>query len=319
MPSLSIAMATYNGGGFIADQLASFIAQQRQPDELVICDDASSDDTVEQVERFAATAPLTVRIERNAERLGYSANFAKAISLCSGDIILISDQDDQWFETKLATVERELEAHPELLMVVNDQQIVEGEKPLGTTIFGNNRKMGVPQSEYIAGSCTALRKQLRDIVLPVPAAVPYDGWIGLIGHYLGVKGLIDQPLQIYRRHGGNVTDPVAAGRSASALTLLARFGLADARDGWQRHIEMLGLYENRIREREEAIAAIVGPAAAARALHLLADEKERFARRLDLLSRPRLRRLPKIVSLWGQGFYAPFFGYKSAIKDILRR
>ncbi|MFL6721074.1 MAG: glycosyltransferase [Sphingomonas sp.] len=317
-PRVSIAMATYNGGPYIAEQLASFVAQHRQPDELVVCDDGSSDDTVEQIERFAQTAPFAVRIARNAERLGYSDNFAKAISLCSGDIIFISDQDDRWFATKIATVERKLQERPDLLMVVNDQEIVENGEALGTTIFRNNRRMGVAESEFSAGSCTALRQEFREIVLPIPKGVAYDAWIGLLGHYLGVKGLIDESLQIYRRHGGNATDPVAAGRSASALTLVSRFGLADAHDGWQRHIERLALFEQRIRDRDETVAALAGPGAAARALRLIAEEKQRFVRRLDLLAYPRLRRLPRIISLWGRGFYAPFFGYKSAIKDMIR-
>ena len=55
MTRISIVMATYNGAALLPTQLASFAAQERQPDELVVCDDRSSDDTVRVVEEFAAT------------------------------------------------------------------------------------------------------------------------------------------------------------------------------------------------------------------------------------------------------------------------
>ena len=43
---LSVAMCTYNGSKFIKDQLNSIIEQSRKIDEIIICDDCSTDDTV---------------------------------------------------------------------------------------------------------------------------------------------------------------------------------------------------------------------------------------------------------------------------------
>jgi glycosyltransferase involved in cell wall biosynthesis len=92
---ISIAMASYNGGRFIGRQLQSFANQSLLPSQLVICDDGSSDDTVAIVEEFAARAPFDVQLVINPERLGYNRNFAKAIGLCTGDLIFLSDQDDE--------------------------------------------------------------------------------------------------------------------------------------------------------------------------------------------------------------------------------
>ena len=75
--SVSVAMATYNGAGFIGAQLASIAAQTRTPDELVVCDDGSDDGTVEIIERFAREAPFEVRLICNEQRLGYGENFMK--------------------------------------------------------------------------------------------------------------------------------------------------------------------------------------------------------------------------------------------------
>jgi glycosyltransferase involved in cell wall biosynthesis len=82
--SVSVAMATYNGAAFLDAQLASIAAQTRTPDELVVCDDGSSDGTVEIVERFARRAPFAVRLIRNEQRLGYGENFMKAARHCRG-------------------------------------------------------------------------------------------------------------------------------------------------------------------------------------------------------------------------------------------
>src|SRR5215467_4239016 len=106
MPKLSVALCTYNGSRFLQEQLGSIGSQSRPPDELVICDDGSSDDTVDIIKRFALNAPFPVKLEVNASNLGSTKNFELAVSLCCGDVIALSDQDDVWDATKLAKIER---------------------------------------------------------------------------------------------------------------------------------------------------------------------------------------------------------------------
>ncbi len=50
--SISIAMTTYNGSMYIEEQLASIYNQTRKPDQVVICDDGSKDDTVDKIHAF---------------------------------------------------------------------------------------------------------------------------------------------------------------------------------------------------------------------------------------------------------------------------
>ncbi|MBN9522205.1 glycosyltransferase, partial [bacterium] len=54
---LSVALCTFNGERFLPDQLASIRAQERLPDELVACDDGSTDHTIELLRAFAAEVP----------------------------------------------------------------------------------------------------------------------------------------------------------------------------------------------------------------------------------------------------------------------
>ncbi len=95
-------MATYNGAKYLEEQLASFVVQSQLP--LVVCDDGSADATLEILHRFAHSAPFPVRIVCNDERLGYGDNFLKAASLCEGDWIAFSDQDDVWLPDKLRQI-----------------------------------------------------------------------------------------------------------------------------------------------------------------------------------------------------------------------
>src|SRR5215207_2518174 len=101
MVRISIALCTYNGEQYLQQQLDSFVAQSRPPDELVVCDDRSTDRTVPIVEDFAKRAPFRVELVINETNLGSTRNFEKAIGLCTGDIIFLADQDDVWLPEKL--------------------------------------------------------------------------------------------------------------------------------------------------------------------------------------------------------------------------
>ena len=95
-------MTTYNGETYITQQLESILKQSAPVDEVIICDDRSSDDTVRLVRKFIDNNSLNKwRLFVNEESLGFSDNFWKAISLCEGDVIFLSDQDDIWYRDKV--------------------------------------------------------------------------------------------------------------------------------------------------------------------------------------------------------------------------
>lgn len=102
--TISVAMATYNGGLYLQDQLESLVEQESSPLELVVTDDGSEDDTVSLIKSFARHAPFPVRFEQNIERLGYGRNFLKAASMCKGTHVAFCDQDDVWLPYKLSQV-----------------------------------------------------------------------------------------------------------------------------------------------------------------------------------------------------------------------
>ena len=124
LPTVSIALATYNGARFLRQQLDSLDAQELLPKELVVTDDASSDATADIVARFAETARFPVYFHRNETRLGWRANFFRAMSLCKGDTIALCDQDDVWYPTKLKVMAGVL-ADPEVLLAHHGADLID--------------------------------------------------------------------------------------------------------------------------------------------------------------------------------------------------
>lgn len=95
---ISVCMATYNGEKYIYQQLESIYKQTQKPDELIICDDCSTDETVSIICKFIESHNLINKwhILSNKSNKGYPENFYYALSMCNGDYIFLSDQDDIW-------------------------------------------------------------------------------------------------------------------------------------------------------------------------------------------------------------------------------
>ena len=99
---LSVALCTYNGEKFLKKQLDSILNQSVAVDEIVICDDGSTDATVQIVNDYKQIYPNVIQLFINEVNLRSNKNFEKAVSLCTGDYIFLSDQDDIWRSDKVA-------------------------------------------------------------------------------------------------------------------------------------------------------------------------------------------------------------------------
>lgn len=211
---ISVALCTYNGERFLPQQLASIAKQTRLPDELVVCDDRSSDRTVALVREFAASSPYPVRIFENDHNLGYAANFERAIRLCEGNLIALSDQDDIWYPIRLARSEQEFAAHPQAGLVFSDADVIDdSDESAGPTLWQRLGFAGKREQELIAGNYVVLAKHrfvtgatvmfragLRDRFLPIGDGWIHDEWIALIIAAFSDLRPIDQPLIRYRIH-----------------------------------------------------------------------------------------------------------------------
>ena len=216
MGSVSIAMATLNGARYLEVQLHSIAAQSRTPDELVVCDDGSTDETVNLIERFARTAPFPIRIARNSERLGYKRNFIKAANLCRGELIAFCDQDDVWAQNKLQRIISAFK-DPEVLFAFHNATVVDARRsPVGQTFARTTATLysplDLPPWTIIPGFSQVFRRSLlryshlhdQSVDVYCPSEVmPHDQWFLFLASVLGTAAYLPERLAQYRQHRAN--------------------------------------------------------------------------------------------------------------------
>lgn len=205
---ISVAMAVYNGGKYLAEQLDSILKQLRPEDELIISDDGSADGTKELVNAYCMSDARIRLID--GPKCGVVKNFQNALEHCTGEIIFLSDQDDVWADDKVAEVLKAFE-NPETVLVMHDAAVTDISLEVVQNSFFATRNTAVGfyknlwKNSYI-GCCMAFRSALLPIVLPFPDRLPmHDQWIGLLAEKQGGVALLPQPLLYYRRHGANAT------------------------------------------------------------------------------------------------------------------
>lgn len=213
-------MCTYNGERYLEEQLLSFANQTRLPDEIVICDDGSTDDTIKIANEISKQLPFFVRIYENPDNLGVTKNFEKAIKLCEGDIIFLSDQDDILMPEKIEKIMNVFRNEPDIGYVFSDAQVVDEElHPLGYTMWKSvsfNRRERILFSEgnqidvllkhpVVTGATMAINADMLDDFLPIPDNFWHDEWISFCLSAIGKNGkFIEEPLIQYRQHGDQV-------------------------------------------------------------------------------------------------------------------
>lgn len=201
---ISVAIPTYNGEKYLREQLDSLYNQTLVPDEIVVVDDCSKDGTVSILEEYRNRYGLKYVI--NETNLGYNKNFEKAISLCTGDYIALCDQDDIWLPEKIQKSFERISKFPlnEPSLVSSfsctDKRILESPIPCGHK-DGDWRMNFV---KYKSQGCTLMfNKALCDYILPIPAGIMYDGFIGLVASLIGNREYIGEYLMYYRIHQSN--------------------------------------------------------------------------------------------------------------------
>ncbi|HEX8691504.1 MAG TPA: glycosyltransferase family 2 protein [Longimicrobium sp.] len=323
---LSVAMCTYNGAAYLARQLESIAGQTRPPDELVVCDDASTDRTAEIVRGFAAGAPFPVRLTVNERNLGTVGNFEQAIRLCRGEVIALADQDDVWLPEKLARSEAALAADPEAGLVFTDALVVDEElKPLGYRLwepcFGRSAQRRVRRgralamlcsNNFVTGATLAFRARYRDLVLPIPTGTRWihDGWIAALIAAVARLAFIDEPLMLYRRHAAQQVGAPPPGQSRDSLAER----IADARRAQAEHFLALARSTEPLRERLLARGHLYPTGAALARL----EERTRNLQARAALPSSRARRVPRVArELFSLRYHRYASGFLSAARDLL--
>lgn len=96
-PKVSVCMLAYNNRDYIDQAVSSVLAQEVDfPVQLVICEDASTDDVRDKINAYKDAGCFTFVKHFNAVNLGLTRNLAVAIGLCDGEYVAYLDNDDYW-------------------------------------------------------------------------------------------------------------------------------------------------------------------------------------------------------------------------------
>lgn len=219
----SVALGTYNGSAYLASQLDSILAQTRPVDEIVVSDDASSDDTLTIIRNCAAAHPEIRWIILTAQtNQGFRQNFRRALSNCSGDLILLCDQDDIWVPQRVERLEQLFNAHPQMLTLITDFKTIDAQgnllNPSAKTenLWVSDRVLNAKEKpakislrEMLGrnqgqGCTMALRKEIAEEYAALNQVWTHDWIINLIAAMHGGLYYYDEQLTYYRLHDSNV-------------------------------------------------------------------------------------------------------------------
>lgn len=331
--SVSVVMGTFNGEHYVTEQLETVVGQTLSPDEIIVCDDGSTDGTLDLVESMRQSSEIPIRIVHNERRLGFSDNFLTGASLARSQYVAFCDQDDRWYPNKLETAlgvmvqsEAVLSAHAvDLINSRGDVVSIHSQGIEETHVV--EPLSGDPWSNYF-GFTLVFRRDLLDVIpfsqrgestYSFGAPLSHDRWLCALAHSLGRVVLISEPLAAYRQHDAQLFGVQAPRKSLGGFKLSAaqareRFGVL-AR-------EQVTL--TRVCRQRSALFASAQPTLSVsrdqldRASAFWSRLGDRHASRVDVhRAGPISARVRVLSAGLRQGLYARRnFGHRSFVKDL---
>jgi len=316
---VSVVVCTYNGEKYLRDQLQSIHSQTRQPDEVIISDDGSTDSTLEIIEDFASSSnvpqPPVWRVETRTKPLGVSGNFASALGEARGEFIALADQDDVWEPDR---IEKGLaHFHDGALLVHSDATLIDASgRPTGTLmsalrltrserrhLLSGRALTALLRRNVVTGATTMIRSSLLEQALPIPEGWVHDEWLALVAAAQGGVVFQDEPLIRYRQHGNN---EIGASKT-------------DYDEATRRLREKRSEFFARKLRRNDGIVALLeeNPSWLDSAAHASLIAKVEFDRWRSTLASSRARRVVPVLRRWVTGHYGHYArGYLDVIRDI---
>lgn len=209
IPLVSIAICTYNGDKYLRQQLNSIVNQTYPNLEIIIVDDVSSDKTVEILEEYASKYTM-LSIIRNELNLGYVKNFEKAIGLCNGEYIALSDQDDIWALDKIQLLKDNIGTNA--MIYHNSEFIDQTDRPMNKCVsdifnmYEGNSSLPFLFDNCVSGHSVLFKKSLCKDLFPFPEKCYHDWWMAFVASENGGIKYYDRALVRYRQHANSNTD-----------------------------------------------------------------------------------------------------------------
>ena len=250
---VSVVMSTYNGALYVAEQIESILNQTYADLEIILADDASTDNTFEILKSYAQRDQRIVVFQRE-NNAGYNINFSEACSKATGAYIAISDQDDVWELTKIEKQVKKIREDPNTVLVhCISARFEEKSKPHLRSIGKMNFYRGSDikkfyLANYVLGHAMMFRRGLLEAALPFPPNVYYDWWLAAYACTLGKIEFVDEILVWHRMHSANATGaakPKMAFKDQTISILPTILGIPGIPDGDYRFgKELLNRYQH---------------------------------------------------------------------------
>lgn len=216
---ISVALCTYNGEKFIKKQLDSILNQTREVNEIIVCDDKSSDSTLSILETYKNIFPHIFKIFVNESNLKSNKNFEKALSLTTGNYIFFCDQDDLWQPNKVAKMIDVFTKNNKIegvfsnanLIDENDSVISENITLWDTVGFFESKlikpinylKILMLEGNFITGATLCISEKVKDFCFPFDTNEKnffHDYWIASLLAERNSLTCINESLISYRAH-----------------------------------------------------------------------------------------------------------------------
>ena len=320
-------MCTFNGERYVQEQLESIAAQSTPPDELVVCDDRSSDATLQMLQAFRQRCAFPVRIFQNCQTLGILRNFEKAIGECSGDLIFLADQDDVWHPAKVEVMSRAFRAHPSCGYVFSNAALVNADgTPRGRDLWhsigfdhasfvryaaGAQLDVMLRGNAIVYGMTMAFRSEFLPCLLPIDSRSDqclHDTWIALVLSAKGAYGAaIPDRLVNYRQHAAQAVGGVIKRLGFRNYVEMIRESASEGNPALaDSFINITARVQRESQKRQSEL----------RAMNLLTDKATHLRRRFLASSSTGRQRLGIVFRELISGRYNQFSGgLKSVVRD----
>jgi hypothetical protein len=209
-PLVAICMATFDPDPLLLErQIGSIRAQTHEEWVCLISDDGSGPEGWELLRALTA-GDERFTLSRGEERLGFYANFERALGMvpAHAQLVALADQDDRWYPEKLETL---IASRGDAQLVYSDMRIVDESGAVVSETFWRGRRNNYTDlaslllANTVTGAASLFPRELLDLVLPFPEPVAdpfHDQWIAAVALASGRIAYVPRPLYDYVQHGG---------------------------------------------------------------------------------------------------------------------
>ena len=224
---VSVVLTTYNGKKYIKELLDSLRLQTKPIDELLVCDDGSTDGTPEIIQKYIEKYQLPWKVQVNTINKGWKQNFRDGILQVNGDFVFPCDQDDIWEHDKVEKMFDEMSKCDDILLLSSDYAPLYENGGKTVEEFEENSSLleKVKFDSHFAtgnrpGCVMAIRRELLEKIRVLwQDWYPHDAFLWTCATFYEGCYIFHEPLIRYRRHAANTTNHVTRDKAAVVLSL----------------------------------------------------------------------------------------------------